>query len=166
MFGKRIPAGAPLTEVVAPCRALARATRQLQSLAVPTAVASSNTLAVQHAHPCTPNLPSLLPALPLPHLQVAAAPLLAFPTPLLALPDILVPCTANAPLSAASAHCMRMNARFPCPVCPAQASETFLQRMMALYVASHYKNTPNDLMCAALCCAVPAVPWCACWAPL
>lgn len=27
-----------------------------------------------------------------------------------------------------------------------QASETFLQRMMALYVASHYKNTPNDLM--------------------
>ncbi|KAG0347176.1 hypothetical protein BG004_008274 [Podila humilis] len=24
-------------------------------------------------------------------------------------------------------------------------SETFLQRMMALYVASHYKNTPNDL---------------------
>lgn len=26
-----------------------------------------------------------------------------------------------------------------------KASETFLQRMMALYVASHYKNTPNDL---------------------
>ncbi|KAK3237670.1 N-acetyltransferase 10, partial [Cymbomonas tetramitiformis] len=26
-----------------------------------------------------------------------------------------------------------------------QASEQFLQRMMALYVASHYKNTPNDL---------------------
>jgi N-acetyltransferase 10 len=25
------------------------------------------------------------------------------------------------------------------------ASEVFLQRMMALYVASHYKNTPNDL---------------------
>lgn len=25
------------------------------------------------------------------------------------------------------------------------ASETFLQRMMALYVASHYKNQPNDL---------------------
>jgi N-acetyltransferase 10 len=25
------------------------------------------------------------------------------------------------------------------------ASELFLQRMMALYVASHYKNTPNDL---------------------
>jgi len=32
---KRIPAGAPLTEVVAPGRALARAPRQLQSLAVP-----------------------------------------------------------------------------------------------------------------------------------
>lgn len=30
--------------------------------------------------------------------------------------------------------------------CPPQASETFLQRMMALYVASHYKNTPNDLI--------------------
>ncbi|PRW57974.1 N-acetyltransferase 10 [Chlorella sorokiniana] len=27
-----------------------------------------------------------------------------------------------------------------------KASETFLQRMMALYVASHYKNTPNDLI--------------------
>lgn len=26
-----------------------------------------------------------------------------------------------------------------------RASELFLQRMMALYVASHYKNTPNDL---------------------
>eukprot|EP00898_Chlorokybus_atmophyticus_P002421 jgi/Chlat1/317/Chrsp1S03186 len=26
-----------------------------------------------------------------------------------------------------------------------KASEAFLQRMMALYVASHYKNTPNDL---------------------
>ena len=26
-----------------------------------------------------------------------------------------------------------------------KASELFLQRMMALYVASHYKNTPNDL---------------------
>jgi N-acetyltransferase 10 len=25
------------------------------------------------------------------------------------------------------------------------ASEVFLQRMMALYVASHYKNQPNDL---------------------
>lgn len=29
---------------------------------------------------------------------------------------------------------------------PTQASELFLQRMMALYVASHYKNTPNDLI--------------------
>ncbi|GBG87241.1 hypothetical protein CBR_g45300 [Chara braunii] len=27
-----------------------------------------------------------------------------------------------------------------------KASEVFLQRMMALYVASHYKNTPNDLL--------------------
>jgi N-acetyltransferase 10 len=26
-----------------------------------------------------------------------------------------------------------------------RASEVFLQRMMALYVASHYKNSPNDL---------------------
>ena len=46
--------------------------------------------------------------------------------------------------------------------------------MMALYVASHYKNTPNDLMCGALCCAVlccavlclrcavPGVPRCPC----
>ena len=25
------------------------------------------------------------------------------------------------------------------------ASEVFLQRMMALYIASHYKNQPNDL---------------------
>ena len=30
-----------------------------------------------------------------------------------------------------------------------QASEALLQRMMALYVASHYRNTPNDLMLAA-----------------
>ena len=30
-----------------------------------------------------------------------------------------------------------------------QASESLLQRMMALYVASHYRNTPNDLMLAA-----------------
>ena len=29
---------------------------------------------------------------------------------------------------------------------PAQASETFLQRLMSLYVASHYKNSPNDLI--------------------
>ncbi len=27
-----------------------------------------------------------------------------------------------------------------------QGSEAFLQRMMALYVASHYRNTPNDLI--------------------
>jgi N-acetyltransferase 10 len=26
-----------------------------------------------------------------------------------------------------------------------QVSENFLQRMIALFVASHYKNTPNDL---------------------
>lgn len=30
-----------------------------------------------------------------------------------------------------------------------QASESLLQRMTALYVASHYRNTPNDLMLAA-----------------
>uniref|UniRef100_A0A1D2A005 RNA cytidine acetyltransferase n=2 Tax=Auxenochlorella protothecoides TaxID=3075 RepID=A0A1D2A005_AUXPR len=29
------------------------------------------------------------------------------------------------------------------------ASETFLQRMMSLYVASHYKNSPNDLLLMA-----------------
>lgn len=29
--------------------------------------------------------------------------------------------------------------------CYHKASEAFLQRLMALYVASHYKNTPNDL---------------------
>lgn len=29
--------------------------------------------------------------------------------------------------------------------CYHKASETFLQRLMALYVASHYKNSPNDL---------------------
>lgn len=29
---------------------------------------------------------------------------------------------------------------------PVQASEAFLQRAMALFVASHYKNTPNDLV--------------------
>ncbi|KAL5975491.1 hypothetical protein ACLOJK_019813 [Asimina triloba] len=28
-------------------------------------------------------------------------------------------------------------------------SETFLQRLMALYVASHYKNSPNDLQLMA-----------------
>ncbi len=27
-----------------------------------------------------------------------------------------------------------------------KASEAFLQRMMALYVSSHYKNSPNDLL--------------------
>ena len=27
-----------------------------------------------------------------------------------------------------------------------QASERFLQHMVSLYVASHYKNTPNDLI--------------------
>ena len=30
-----------------------------------------------------------------------------------------------------------------------RASEAFLQRMMALYVASHYRNTPNDLQLMA-----------------
>ena len=30
-----------------------------------------------------------------------------------------------------------------------QASEALLQRMTALYVASHYRNTPNDLQLAA-----------------
>ena len=30
-----------------------------------------------------------------------------------------------------------------------KASETFLKRMMSLYVASHYKNTPNDLQLMA-----------------
>lgn len=29
--------------------------------------------------------------------------------------------------------------------CYHTASEAFLQRLVALYVASHYKNTPNDL---------------------
>ena len=32
---------------------------------------------------------------------------------------------------------------------PLQASEALLQRMTALYVASHYRNTPNDLQLAA-----------------
>ena len=31
----------------------------------------------------------------------------------------------------------------------AQASEAFLQRMVALFVASHYRNTPNDLLLMA-----------------
>ena len=30
-----------------------------------------------------------------------------------------------------------------------QASEEFLQRMVALCVASHYRNTPNDLLLMA-----------------
>ena len=30
-----------------------------------------------------------------------------------------------------------------------QASEAFLQRMVALLVASHYRNTPNDLLLMA-----------------
>lgn len=30
-----------------------------------------------------------------------------------------------------------------------QASEEFLQRMVALFVASHYRNTPNDLLLMA-----------------
>jgi N-acetyltransferase 10 len=30
-----------------------------------------------------------------------------------------------------------------------KASETFLKRMMSLYIASHYKNTPNDLQLMA-----------------
>ena len=29
--------------------------------------------------------------------------------------------------------------------CYHKASEAFLQRVMSLYVSSHYKNTPNDL---------------------
>ncbi|KAJ5787981.1 hypothetical protein N7457_002971 [Penicillium paradoxum] len=34
-------------------------------------------------------------------------------------------------------------------------SEKFLQQMMALYVASHYKNTPNDLQLMTLCSRPP-----------
>lgn len=33
--------------------------------------------------------------------------------------------------------------------CYHKASEEFLHRMMALYVSSHYKNTPNDLQLLA-----------------
>ncbi len=33
-----------------------------------------------------------------------------------------------------------------CVVSAVQASEAFLQRMVALYASSHYKNTPNDLI--------------------
>ena len=30
-----------------------------------------------------------------------------------------------------------------------QASEAFLQRLQSLFVASHYKNSPNDLLLLA-----------------
>jgi tRNA(Met) C34 N-acetyltransferase TmcA len=33
--------------------------------------------------------------------------------------------------------------------CRGQASEAFLQRLVALCVASHYRNTPNDLLLMA-----------------
>ncbi|XP_064169869.1 RNA cytidine acetyltransferase [Anguilla rostrata] len=48
--------------------------------------------------------------------------------------------------------------------CYHKASETFLQRLMALYVASHYKNSPNDLQMLSdapahhLFCLLPPVP--------
>lgn len=48
--------------------------------------------------------------------------------------------------------------------CYHKASETFLQRLMALYVASHYKNSPNDLQLLSdapahhLFCLLPPVP--------
>ncbi|XP_067090614.1 RNA cytidine acetyltransferase [Osmerus mordax] len=48
--------------------------------------------------------------------------------------------------------------------CYHKASEAFLQRLMALYVASHYKNTPNDLQLLSdapahhLFCLLPPVP--------
>ncbi|XP_006002066.1 RNA cytidine acetyltransferase isoform X2 [Latimeria chalumnae] len=48
--------------------------------------------------------------------------------------------------------------------CYHKASEAFLQRMMALYVASHYKNSPNDLQLLSdapahhLFCLLPLVP--------
>ncbi|XP_008115606.1 RNA cytidine acetyltransferase [Anolis carolinensis] len=48
--------------------------------------------------------------------------------------------------------------------CYHRASETFLQRLMALYVASHYKNSPNDLQMLSdapahhLFCLLPPVP--------
>ena len=44
------------------------------------------------------------------------------------------------PNSAAS-YCVNRDTLF----CYHSASEEFLHRIMALYVASHYKNTPNDL---------------------
>uniref|UniRef100_A0A8C0JCB7 RNA cytidine acetyltransferase n=1 Tax=Chelonoidis abingdonii TaxID=106734 RepID=A0A8C0JCB7_CHEAB len=48
--------------------------------------------------------------------------------------------------------------------CYHKASEIFLQRLMALYVASHYKNSPNDLQMLSdapahhLFCLLPPVP--------
>lgn len=48
--------------------------------------------------------------------------------------------------------------------CYHKASETFLQRLMALYVSSHYKNSPNDLQMLSdapahhLFCLLPPVP--------
>ncbi|KAL0968698.1 hypothetical protein UPYG_G00270350 [Umbra pygmaea] len=48
--------------------------------------------------------------------------------------------------------------------CYHKASEAFLQRLMALYVASHYKNSPNDLQMLSdapahhVFCLLPPVP--------
>ncbi|XP_056384523.1 RNA cytidine acetyltransferase [Hyla sarda] len=48
--------------------------------------------------------------------------------------------------------------------CYHKASESFLQRLMALYVASHYKNSPNDLQMLSdapahhMFCLLPPVP--------
>ncbi|XP_075694115.1 RNA cytidine acetyltransferase [Rhinoderma darwinii] len=48
--------------------------------------------------------------------------------------------------------------------CYHKASESFLQRLMALYVASHYKNSPNDLQLLSdapahhMFCLLPPVP--------
>uniref|UniRef100_A0AAY4CAP0 RNA cytidine acetyltransferase n=1 Tax=Denticeps clupeoides TaxID=299321 RepID=A0AAY4CAP0_9TELE len=48
--------------------------------------------------------------------------------------------------------------------CYHKASEAFLQRLMALYVASHYKNSPNDLQMLSdapahhLFCLLPPMP--------
>ncbi|XP_044125750.1 LOW QUALITY PROTEIN: RNA cytidine acetyltransferase [Bufo gargarizans] len=48
--------------------------------------------------------------------------------------------------------------------CYHKASESFLQRLMVLYVASHYKNSPNDLQMLSdapahhLFCLLPPVP--------
>jgi hypothetical protein len=39
--------------------------------------------------------------------------------------------------------------RHPHPPPPQRASETFLQQVVSLLVASHYKNTPNDLLLLA-----------------